>query len=40
MLLENPIDSGMNYQQVIFDLQIQIQDINRRIDEHHSGNWN
>ena len=40
MLLENPIDSGMNYQQVIFDLQIQIQDINRRIDEHHNGNWN
>ena len=40
MLLENPIDSGMNYQQMIFDLQIQIQDINRRIDEHHSGNWN
>ena len=40
MLLENPIESGMNYQQVIFDLQIQIQDINRRIDEHHSGNWN
>ena len=32
--------SDKNDQQVIFDLQIQIQDINRRIDEHHSGNWN
>ena len=40
MLLENPMDSGINYQQIIFDMQNQIQDINRRIDEHHSGNWN
>ena len=40
MLLENPIDSGINYQQIIFDMQNQIQDINRRIDEHHNGNWN
>ena len=40
MLLENPTDSGINYQQVIFDMQNQIQDINRRIDEHHNGNWN
>ena len=40
MLLENPIDSGMNYQGIIFDMQNQIQDINRRIDEHHNGNWN
>ena len=40
MLLENPIDSGINYQQMIFDLQTQIQEINRRIDEHHNGNWN
>ena len=40
MLLENPTDSGINYQQIIFDMQNQIQDINRRIDEHHNGNWN
>ena len=36
MLLENPMDSGINYQQIIFDMQNQIQDINRRIDEHHN----
>ena len=40
MQLQNPTDSGINYQQIIFDMQNQIQDINRRIDEHHSGNWN
>ena len=40
MLLENPTDSGINYQGMIFDMQNQIQDINRRIDEHHNGNWN
>ena len=40
MLLENPTDSGINYQQIIFDMQNQIQNINRRIDEHHNGNWN
>jgi hypothetical protein len=39
MQLENPTDSGMNYQQMIFDLQTQIQEINRRIDEEHR-NWN
>ena len=40
MLLENPTDSGINYQQIIFDMQNQIQDIKRRIHEHHNGNWN
>ena len=40
MLLENPIDGGMNYQGMIFDVQNQIQDINHRIDEYHKGNWN
>ena len=40
MLLENPIDSGINYQQMIFELQRQIEDINRRIDDYHKGNWN
>ena len=40
MLLENPIDGGMNYQGMIFDVQNQIQDLERRVNEEHKGNWN
>ena len=40
MLLENPIDGGMNYQGMIFDIQNQIQELERRINEEHKGNWN
>ena len=40
MLLENPIDGGMNYQGMIFDVQNQIQELERRINEEHKGNWN
>ena len=40
MQLQNPIDSGMNYQQMIFDVQNQIQELERRVNEEHKGNWN
>ena len=40
MLLENPIDGGMNYQGMIFDVQNQIQELERRVNEERKGNWN
>jgi hypothetical protein len=40
MQLQNPVDGGINYQQMIFDVQNQIQELERRVNEHHKGNWN
>ena len=40
MQLQNPVDGGINYQQMIFDVQNQIQELERRVNEHHTGNWN
>ena len=40
MQLQNPVDGGINYQQMIFDVQNQIQELERRVNEHHNGNWN
>jgi hypothetical protein len=38
-LLEHPTDSGINYQQMIFDMNNRIEELNRRIDDEHR-NWN
>ena len=40
MQLQNPTDGGINYQQMIFDVQNQIQELERRVNEAHNGNWN
>jgi len=40
MQLQNPVDGGINYQQMIFDVQNQIQELERRVNEEHKGNWN
>ena len=38
--LENPIDSRPDLTPMFYELQNRIFELERRVDEHHSGNWN
>ena len=38
MQLETP--TGMDLTPMFYDLQARIMELERRIDEYHSGNWN
>ena len=38
--LENPIDNRPDLTPMFYELQNRIFELERRVDEHHSGNWN